>query len=713
MAPSTIKWSEDSGIVTLTLDDPMQRVNTMNASFLASMTISLERLRGMGESLVGVIVTSAKDSFFAGGDLRELLAETDPARMTEFTRSMKSCLRQLETLSVPVVANVGGSALGGGLELALACHHRVALDAPHVRLGLPEVQFGLLPGGGGVVRTVRLLGLDIALHEVLLSGDTFDVKRAVSLGLVDELVASPEDLDAAARRWILEKPTVGQPWDIADDIPGGRANHASVERLLPGWAAELRSAYRGAPMKAAASILSAAVESTLVDVETAFEIETRYFVELVCGRSSKNLIQGTFFDKQSVKSGASRPRGPAPSTAQHIGVVGAGLMGTGIALTAARAGLVVTLADKDQDSAERGLHRIKKNLAKQVARGSLTEADAQCIASLITPVSSLEHVAEADVVIEAVFEDPALKANLLRRIGAVMRSDALLASNTSTLPISALSHATPDPSRFVGMHFFSPVERMELLEIVVGEATSDSTVARAFDLGVQLRKTPIVVQDGRGFFTSRVILQRLLESAAMIAEGISPVSVERASLAAGFPTGTLALIDDTSLSLPLQIYSQFREEGLRSGESWQEHPGAEVLRFLVEEADRPGRSAGAGFYEYTEGRRGELWDGLVKYRSSTGPHANLGDLVDRLLFADAVETARCLESGVLSSTADANVGSILGIGFPAWTGGAAQFVAGYEGGVSGFVARSLELAERHGERFSPPSSLLDAASAIT
>ncbi|OZC42683.1 3-hydroxyacyl-CoA dehydrogenase [Rhodococcus sp. RS1C4] len=706
MSDSTIQWSENDGIVTLTLDDPTQSVNTMNARYTTSMAHCLARLNAMGPTLSGVILTSGKKTFFAGGDLHDLVkvSPDDAHSLTEFTTETKNQLRSLETLGVPVVAAINGSALGGGLELALAAHHRIVLDAPHVRIGLPEVTLGLLPGGGGVVRTVRLLGLDTALDEVLLPGKTFRPSAAYALGLVDEIASSRDDLIDRSHAWIAANPDARQPWDCGAGVPGGTAYEPAVEGTLAARTAGLRARNHGAPMPAPAAILCAAVEGTQVDVDTAFTIETRYFVSLATGFIAKNIIQGSFFDAHTVRSGANRPDQVPAHLAHEVAVVGAGMMGAGIALTVASAGLTVHLKDVDLARAEHGKLYAEKALNKAVKSGRLTSAGATEILARIQPTAGLAGLSNVDLVIEAVFEDPALKAGVLSEVHTAVSSDALIASNTSTLPIAGLATAVDRPEDFIGLHFFSPVDRMDLVEIVVGAETSEKSVARAFDFVRQLGKTPIVVSDGRGFFTSRVILRRLLEAAAMVGEGISPTSIERAALRAGYPVGTLTLLDETTLTLPHTIYGLFRDDARAHGTEFAEHPGDAVLATLIG-AGRSGRAAGAGFYDYTDGRRTGLWPGLETHFGPAAVVDDVQELVDRLLFAEALETARCLEERILRSTADANVGSRLGIGFPAWTGGAAQFIAGYPGGVGAFSERSRQLADRYGSRFTPPSSL--------
>ncbi|MDH6292062.1 3-hydroxyacyl-CoA dehydrogenase/enoyl-CoA hydratase/3-hydroxybutyryl-CoA epimerase [Rhodococcus opacus] len=706
----TITWEKtESRVVVLTFDDPTQSVNTMTAAWSASLSAALDRLAALGSDLTGVILTSAKKTFFAGGDLGDLLATTpeQAGELTAFADGAKAMLRRLETLGVPVVAALGGSALGGGYEIALACHHRIAVDSPALRIGLPEVTLGLLPGGGGVVRTVRLLGLDVALDKVLLPGTAHRVQDALELGLIDRIVPDADSLITAATEWISANPGATQPWDRGEPIPGGTAYTPEIETMLPLRSGMLRARHKGAPMPAPANILAAAVESTQVDFDTASAVETRYFVELATGPISKNIIQGTFFDKQTIKSGASRPEGFPVHRANFAAVLGAGMMGAGVALSCALVGMRVALKDIDTAAAERGKDYARKVLGKQVDAGKRTREDADAILDLITPTASVADLVGADLVIEAVFEDPDLKRKVFAEVLDVVAPDAVLASNTSTLPITELASELPRPDDFIGLHFFSPVDRMELIEIIVGDKTTDATLAKAFDIALQMRKTPIVVGDGRGFFTSRVILQRLVEAAAMIGEGIDPQSIEQASLQAGYPVGTLALLDELTLSLPLKIRGQFREVAQQQDAELADHPGDAVLTAMVEELGRPSRVAGGGFYEYPDGRRGALWPGLAERFPVSGERADLTDLRDRLLFAEVLETVRCHEDGILRSTTDANVGSLLGIGFPAWTGGTSQFVAGYPGGTEAFVRRAQELADAYGPRFTPPASLLE------
>ncbi|MBC2589695.1 MULTISPECIES: 3-hydroxyacyl-CoA dehydrogenase NAD-binding domain-containing protein [Rhodococcus] len=706
----TILWEQgDDGIVVLTFDDPNQSVNTMNAAWSDSLNRVLDRLAENKDGVTGVVVTSAKKTFFAGGDLNDIYAATpeQAGELAAFADGAKAMLRRIETAGVPVVAAIAGAALGGGLEIALACHHRIAVRAKSVRVGLPEVTLGLLPGGGGIVRTVRLLGLGPALDKVLLTGASFTADKALEIGLIDEVVDSADDLVPAARAWIAANPDATQPWDRKAPIPGGTAYSPSVEALVPARVAAVRAAAKGAPNPAREAILATAVESTQVGFDVASAIETRYFVGLATGQISKNIIQGTFFDRQAIASGASRPEGYPTHKATYAAVLGAGLMGAGIALSCALVGIKVGLKDVDLAAAEKGKDYARRFLAKQVKSGRRTQESADEILALITPVADAADLVGADLVVEAVFEDPALKKTVFGEVLGVVAPDAVLGSNTSTLPITDLAAGVDRPEDFIGLHFFSPVERMDLLEIIVGEKTSDATLAKAFDIARQLGKTPIVVGDGRGFYTSRVILQRLTEAAAMVGEGIDPQSIEQASVQAGYRLGTLALLDEVTSALPLKIRSQFREVAEAAGTPLPEHPGDAVLTAMVEELGRPSRVAGAGFYEYKDGKRGALWSGLAERFPVNGERADLDELKDRLLFAEVLETVRCHDDGVLRSTADANVGSLLGIGFPTWTGGTSQFIAGYPGGTAAFVRRAQELADKYGPRFTPPASLTE------
>ncbi len=708
-----IAWTVDEdGIVTLTMDDPEHGANTMNRLFIDSMEATVDRLEAERDSVTGVILTSGKKTFFAGADLQEMMEVTpaDAEHLTVMLTRYKALYRRLETLGRPVVAAVNGAALGGGLELALACHHRIALDAKGSQIGLPEVTFGLLPGAGGVVRTVRMFGLQTALMEVLLQGQRRKPAEALELGLVDEVVATPEEMLERARQWIAANPSAAQPWDAERfRIPGGTPSTPSLARMLPAFPANLRKQLKGAPMPAPHHIMAAAVEGAQVGFETAMQIETEYFVHLATGQTSTNMIKAFFFDLQHITKGGSRPEGHPTYTARKVAVLGAGMMGAGIAYVCARGGMEVILRDTSLEAAEKGKAYSQKVLNRAVRRGKVTAEARDEILARITPTDSVEQVKGADLMIEAVFEDPALKKSVYGEVVPLLAEDALLGSNTSTLPITDLATGVDRPEDFIGLHFFSPVDKMPLLEIVVGKRTSDAAIAKAVDVALQIRKTPIVVNDSRGFFTSRVIMTVLSEAMAMLGEGVPAQTIEQAALQAGYPTAPLALTDEISLSLAWKIWEAARMAAGAAGLPFPEHPAYPVVDAVFREAGRAGRAAGAGFYDYAGGERLGLWSGLTDLFGGDNRAMPFADVQERMLVIEAIESIRCLDEGVLRSVPDANIGSIMGIGFPAWTGGVLQYVNGFAGGPTGFVARARELAERYGDRFTPPPSVVALA----
>jgi 3-hydroxyacyl-CoA dehydrogenase/enoyl-CoA hydratase/3-hydroxybutyryl-CoA epimerase len=730
MSDSTISYDVDAdGIVTLTLDDSSSSVNTMNAAYARSMHAAVERLYAERDAITGVIVTSAKSTFFAGGDLTRMIkaGPDDAAEVFAEIEAIKHDLRRLETCGRPVVAAVNGSALGGGLEIALACHHRIAVDSGRTEIGFPEVTLGLLPGAGGVTRTVRMFGLQHALTEMLLRGQRRRPTKAYDVGLVDELVSDPEALLPTARAWILDHRSdtdaASQPWDREGyRMPGGTPSTPKLAQLLPAFPANLRKELKGAPYPAPRAILSAAVEGAQTDVDTALRIESRYFVEVVTGPIAKNMIQAFFFDLQAINAGTSRPAGVPTFKATRIGVLGAGMMGAGIAYVSAQAGIDVDLLDVTLEAAEKGKSLSAKLLGAQVERGRLTEAARDAVLARIQPTEKAADLGGCDVVIEAVFENRDLKRQVFVEVEDIVPADALLCSNTSTLPISDLATSVSRPGDFIGLHFFSPVDKMPLVEIIVGSETSDQAIARAYDVARQLKKTPIVVNDSRGFFTSRVFGTLVLEGAAMVAEGIAPSTIERAATQIGFPAPPLAMLDEVSLTLTQKIRDEAKAAAIGVGHPAPvDHPGMAVIDRMVDEFGRRGKAAGAGFYEYPGAGPKRLWPGLSEHFAagqspSGGTEDDFSDLQERLTFAMAVETIRCVSEGVLRSTAEANIGSIFGIGFPALFGGALQYVDNYQGrdgstGLPAFEARARELSAAYGERFDPPQLLIDKAAA--
>jgi 3-hydroxyacyl-CoA dehydrogenase/enoyl-CoA hydratase/3-hydroxybutyryl-CoA epimerase len=724
MTTETIRYEKgDDGIVTLTLDDPNQSANTMNADFVASYTAVAKRLEDEKDDIAGVIVTSAKSTFFAGGDLHDLIRATpeDAEAVAEQSDAIKAAMRTIETLGKPVVAAINGSALGGGLEIALACHHRIATDDPKTKIGLPEVTLGLLPGAGGCVRVPRLLGIMNGLLNVLVQGQQMKVARAQEVGIVDAVVADEETMLADARAWITEHPESAQPWDQKGyRMPGGAPSHPMFAQNAPALPANLKKQMKGAHYDAPHHIMAAVYEGAQVDIDRAFEIETRYFVDLVCNSpQSTNMTQAFFFDLQAINKGKSRPDGYDQWQATKVAVLGAGMMGAGIAYQCAKSGIDVVLKDVSTDNAEKGKDHARQLVAKGVEKGKVSQASGDALLERITTTDDYADLAGCDIVIEAVFESTDLKHQVHADAEAVVDDDALLCSNTSTIPITSLAEGVERQEDFIGLHFFSPVDKMPLVEIIRGEKTSDAALAKAVDVVMQIRKTPIVVNDSRGFFTSRVIGTFINEAIAALGEGVNPVLIERAGEQAGYPAPPLQLMDELTLTLPRKIRNESKAAVEAAGGTWEPHPAEAIIDRMIDEFGREGRSAGAGFYEYDEdGRRTGLWPGLFEhFVEDTDTHIHDGDaqllvdLEERMLFAEALETVKCFDEGVLETFPDANIGSIFGIGFPAWTGGVAQYVDQYPGGTTGFVARAKELADRYGDRFDPPQSLKDRAEA--
>ncbi len=704
MPENTIRWDRDAdGIVTLTLDDPGARANTMTDDFRASLSAAVDRLEKEQDSVTGVIVTSAKSTFFAGGDLKLLIKVTDEnaAEFATGVTRIKSDFRRLEKLGKPTVAALNGAALGGGLEIALACNRRIALDNPKSQFGLPEVTLGLLPGAGGVTRITRLLGIADGLMKVLLQGQRYNPARAVEIGIVDEVAATPEDMLAKAREWIKANPQTVQPWDDKSyRMPGGTPTSPKLAGMLPAFPGNLRKQLKGAPMPAPLNIMSAAVEGATVDIDSAFTIEGRYFLNLVKGQVAKNMIQAFWFDLNSINGGGSRPDGYEKRLPTKVAVLGAGMMGAGIAYVTARAGIPVVLKDVSADAAERGKLYSAAILTKAVARGKMTQSKADEILARITPTADYADIEGCDLVVEAVFEKVSLKHSVFRETERVVTRDALLGSNTSTLPITSLAEGVERRKDFIGLHFFSPVDKMPLLEIIRGEQTSDEALARALDYAAAIKKTPIVVNDSRGFFTSRVIGTFINEALAMLLEGVAPSTIEQATTQAGYPVGALQLADELNMELMVKIRNETREA---VGDAYAPHPAEAVIDKMVE-LGRAGRLAGKGFFDYDEaGRRTGLWPGLAEHFPTMADPAevDLHELEERMLVIEAVESARCVDENVLITTADANIGSIMGIGYPPWTGGVLQYINGYPGGVAAFVARADEFSAKYGSRFEP------------
>jgi len=711
-----VKYDIDAdGIVTLTIDDPNQGANTMNDAYAASMAAAVERLHAEAEKVSGVVVASGKKTFFAGGDLKNMMKATpaDAGEIFAQVEGIKATLRKLETFPKPVVAAINGAALGGGLEIALATNHRIAVDDRY-DIGLPEVTLGLLPGGGGVTRTVRMFGIMTALTDILGQGTRFKPAQAKEKGLVDELVASQDELIPAAKAWIKANPEASaQPWDQPGyKLPGGTPSSPKLAAFLPAFPPIVRKQLKQADMRAPKAILAAAVEGAQVDVDTALRIESRYFTSLVTGQQAKNMIQAFFFDLNSINSGALRPDGVEKYMPTKAVVLGAGMMGAGIAYVLARAGVEVVLKDVTIEAAEKGKAYTARLNEKGVSRGKITQEKAEEILNRITPTIDAADAQGCDLVVEAVFESVELKQKVFNEIIPFLAEDALLCSNTSTLPITELAKGidgTNAAQRFIGLHFFSPVDKMPLVEIIKGAETSDEALAKAYDVTLAIKKTPMIAHDSRGFYTSRVIGTMIEEGLALLQEGLAPYSLERAATQAGYPVGPLQLADELNLELMVKIAKTTREAAGEENLTVTEQVCGRMI-----EAGRPSKLKGAGFYEYVDGKRTSIWTGLGELFPVAEEQIPLKDAEERMLVREAIETAKCFEEGVVTSAAHANIGSIFGIGFPPMTGGAAQFMAGYEAadgsiGLEAFIKRADELADKYGDQLRPTQYLRDMA----
>lgn len=700
----TIRCSVDAdGIAALVIDVRDRPMNVLTPALLAELEDCIDALAN-DESVKGAIVTSARSDFVAGADLKELVtvfpAHASQEALGRYARRYSAVFRRLETCGKPFVAAINGTALGGGLELCLACHYRVALDDRRAKLGLPEVRLGLMPGAGGTQRLPRLIGIEKAL-PLIIEGMHFSPSRAHELGVVDELAADAGELAALARRWILAGGEGVQPWDRKGyRVPGGAGatRPALAQTFMVGTALAAQKTWRNYP--APVAILSAVYEGSLLPIGPALELESQYFMELLAGPVARNMIRTLFVDKGAADKLACRPKGVAQRPVTRLGVLGAGRMGAGLAHVSAVAGLHVVLLDTSLEAAERGKGRSRELLASMARGGRLTKEAAEAVLARILPTTAYDDLAGCELVIEAVFEDPAIKADVIRQAEAVLASEAVVASNTSTLPITALANAASRPERFVGIHFFSPVDRMPLVEVIVGARTGDEALAQALDYVRQIGKTPIVVNDSRGFYTSRVFGVYVKEGLAMLAEGVAPALIENSARLAGLPVGPLAVSDELGMDLQYRILEATRQ-GL--GDAYPEHPADAVISRFHDELKRHGKRAGAGFYEYPEGGRKRLWPGLAEVFPRAPEQPPVEAVKERLLYIQSLEAARCMEEGVLTDPADADLGSVLGWGFPAWSGGTLSLID--TTGPARFIAACDALAAVHGERFRAPEWL--------
>lgn len=707
---SVFKYEKDAdGIVVVTMD-MTGPVNAMNDEYHEAMSTTVDKLESE-QDLTGVVITSAKKTFFAGGDLNSLIA-VEEGQQEEFFKAgleVKANLRRLEKLGVAVVSAINGAALGGGYEICLATHRRIAYNHKSVQIGLPEVGLGLLPGGGGVVRMVNLLGLQAAL-PFLMEGTKLVPEKALKAGLIHEIVESIDQLVPRAKAYILEQKdnqdAALQPWDREGfKIPGGAANSPKLAQLLMGAPAMLAQKTRGL-LPAPEEILNCAVEAARLDFDTALRVESRGFTKLALTPQAKNMISTFFFDLNKVNGGASRPKGVEPQITNKLGVLGAGMMGQGIAYCSAMAGIEVVLNDISQQAADKGKAYTEALLAKRVSRGRMSEEKKQQVLDLIKPTADYSDLQGCDLIIEAVFENIELKHKITKSTQQYLKEGGTWGSNTSTLPITQLAEAANKPENFIGIHFFSPVNKMPLVEIICGEKTSDIALAKAFDYTKQIRKTPIVVNDSLGFFTSRAFSTYLDEGNRMVIEGADPVRIDNLGKAVGFPVGPLTVHDEVSMELTRKAGQTWKDMGVE--DKWGNGDAMrEMVNFLVIENKRGGRHHGGGYFDYLEQK--SIWHDLVEKYYQESYEISDHDIKDRLLFRPVIESLKCLQTEVLRSVADANIGSIMGIGAPVWTGGFIQFVNTY--GLEKFQTRCGELAAKYGERFDCPQIVIDKIAA--
>lgn len=700
----TIQYELQDGIATITFDEPNSPVNTMCRQWQQDLSALAAQVLEDQDAIKGIILASAKSTFFAGADLKGAmrLKPSDASAIFTEIELIKKNFCTLEALGKPVVSCLNGTALGGGWEVALVGHYRVAIDNPKTQFGMPEVTLGLLPGAGGVTKMTRMLGL-MGAQPYLVEGKTFSPKEAKSLGLVHELVA-PGDTAAAEMRskalaWIAANPSAQHPWEAKGyKVPGGLPSSPAVAQMLVVAPAMIKLQTRGL-YPAPEAIMACMVEGLQVDLQTALRIESRYLAKLMTGVNARAMINTFFFNLGAIKSGQSRPGNAPRFKPAKVGLLGAGMMGAGIAFSQASKGIATVLKDVSQDKADLGKSYSAKITQARVDKGRMSAAEQQTILARIHATDQVADLAGCDLIIEAVFENRELKAKVTKEAEPMLAPGGFFASNTSTLPISGLATASVAADKFIGIHFFSPVDKMKLVEIIRGEQTSDDTVARAYDYVQAIGKMPIVVNDSRGFFTSRVFGTFVMEGVAMLGEGIPAAAIENAGIQSGMPVGPLAVLDETSLTLSLHVMEQTRADFEAEGKTYVATPGEALLVRMVKEHQRPGRAGGAGFYQYPteKGAKKFLWPQLKPLFEKADAPWDITDLKDRLLYRQAVETARCLSENVLTSVHDANIGSIFGIGFPAWTGGAMQFIYGM--GIDAFVKRADALAARFGDGF--------------
>ena len=709
---------DGDGIALVTIDLPGQSMNVWNEALMREFKDFVDDFVA-NDAMKGAVITSGKPSgFLAGADLRMLGASTASTMQEAFENAFKlnETLRKLETggqpakalmkgdaHAKPVAAALNGLALGGGLELALACHYRVVADNKKIQLGVPEVQVGLLPGGGGTQRLPRLAGLQNAAM-MAMQGKPIDPQTAKAQGIVDEIVPAG-DVVAKAKEWVKANPKTAQPWDKKGfKFPGGGGamDPRAVQFFIGANAMGQKETQHNYP--AVQYILSCLYEGSIVPMDTALKIESKYFTKLVSSPQAKNMIRTLFINKQAAEKGEQRPEGVPPQELKKVGVLGAGMMGAGIAYVTAKGGMDVVLLDRDMASAEKGKAYSQGIVEKGIARGKVEKEKGEALLARITPTTEYDDLKDVDMIIEAVFEDPDVKRDVIKKTEAVIGQDVIFASNTSTLPITGLAKNSERPVQFIGIHFFSPVDKMPLVEIIPGEESGDRSLATALDYVRMIKKTPIVVKDTRGFYTNRVVPPYLNEAMLMVKEGIAPALIENAAKSLGMPVGPLALTDETSLSLGWMLVQSTKKE---LGDDYKPTGVEDLLEKMVDGLGRQGRKSGGGFYEYPEGGKKHLWPGLGEHFPLADEQPSLEEAKERILYAQLIPAAQCYAEGIVSDPQSADLGAIFGWGFAPWTGGPMSHIDTI--GVENFVRKAESLAQKYGARFAPPQSFRDMA----
>lgn len=688
----------EENIFHINLNGPEGTMHVIDLDFINQFEKVIEEIL-KNESLKGAFITSSHPEFIAGGDLAMLESVSNKEDCRKMTSRLQKLFRQLETWGKPVVACMGGTTLGGGFELALACHHRISVNDKRIKIGLPEVTLGLLPGAGGTQRLPRMLGYQKAF-PYLLQGKTINPLKALEEGMIDQVVKSEEEMVFKAIEFIHNHPECVKPWNQKKfKLPGGEVQSPGGYMAIPGATAMTNGKTYGNYL-APKNILCCVYEGLQVPIDQALKIETSYFTELVLNPSTKKMIRTLFYSIQECNKGKGRPSNVPSKKIKKVGVLGAGMMGAGIAYVSAKAGIEVVLKDLSMDIANKGKGYSEQLLDKAISRGRSTAEKKQALLELIKPSTSYDVLKDCDLIIEAVIEDRKIKAQVTQETEKVISADAIFSSNTSTLPITGLAEESSRPDQFIGLHFFSPVDKMPLVEIIMGEKTNEKALALCMDYVLSIGKTPIIVNDGRGFFTSRVFTTYISEGIKLLTEGVPPALIENAGKQAGMPVGPLAVADEVSIDLIYHILKQTVEDlGIESVDK----DTYETARLFVEDKGRLGRKSGKGFYEYPEKGQKHLSPELKNIFSKEDPQLAFEDIKNRLLFIQTLETVKCLEEKVLTNVEDGDVGSILGFGFPAYTGGALSLIELL--GIQEFQKQCSHLASHYGERFTPSSQL--------